>query len=303
MIFEQVTPGTQMLNNSWTCSTESTVINLTREADLKDFCLCDYECKYNELAFADVGSVDDNYKNDYRKFLLNPKSVNAIYEFLLVGSDGVETVIDSTLGDVYAQGFNTEQPLQVGVNVLWVKVAEVLGYGDYTIKINLEEFGSTITTESHTFSCVRFDTDRADNTVKIEVVNQGITMNGVNWDGLGQFINMVRVEGRLNETDPEIEKESFVTTSRETVSNQITKIKTFNLSILDIPSGIGDGLIDEGSLMNWIVTDYNVFNYKDYRNLVLEVDSTPFTDIPGYTRRDFEVSLKETKFKLNRKFV
>tara|TARA_R110002051_G_C8723803_1_gene497051 strand:+ start:493 stop:1404 length:912 start_codon:yes stop_codon:yes gene_type:complete len=303
MIFTTTPTGVQMNLNSWTCSTESDVITLNKEADLKDFCLCDYECKYNELAFADVGSVDDNYKNDYRKFLLNPKSVNAIYEFLLVGSDGEETVIDSTLGDVYAQGFNTEQPLQVGVNVLWVKVAEVLGYGDYTIKINLEEFGSTITTESHKFSCVRFDTDRADNTVKIEVVNQGITMNGVNWDGLGQFINMVRVEGRLNETDPEIEKESFVTTSRETVSNQITKIKTFNLSILDIPSGIGDGLIDEGSLMNWIVTDYNVFNYKDYRNLVLEVDSTPFTDMPGYTRRDFEVSLKETKFKLNRKFV
>ena len=303
MIFTTTPTGVQMNLNSWTCSTESDVITLNTEEDIKDFCLCDYECKYNELAFADVNDVDNNYKNDYRKFLLNPKSVNAIYEFLLVGSDGVETVIDSTLGDVYAQGFNTEQPLQVGVNVLWVKVAEVLGYGDYTIKINLEEFGSTITTESHTFSCVRFDTDRADNTVKIEVVNQGITMNGVNWDGLGQFINMVRVEGRLNETDPEIEKESFVTTSRETVSNQITKIKTFNLSILDIPSGIGDGLIDEGSLMNWIVTDYNVFNYKDYRNLVLEVDSTPFTDMPGYTRRDFEVSLKETKFKLNRKFV
>ena len=303
MIFTQITPGLQMNLNSWTCSTESNVITLNTPEDVREFCLCDYECNSTELAFTDVNDVDNTYKNDYRKFLLNPKSVEAVYEFLLVGSDGVETVIDSTLGEVYAQEFNTEQPLQVGVNVLWVKVAEVLGYGDYTIKINLEEFGSTINTESHTFTCIPFDTDRADGTAKIEVVNRGITMNGVNWDGLGEFVNMVRVEGRLNETDPEFEKESFVTTARETISNQITKIKTFNLKIFDISIGIGRGLIDEGSLMNWIVTDYNVFNYEDYRNLVLEVDSTPFTDIEGYTKRDFEVSLKETKFKVNRKFV
>ena len=55
-----------------------------------------------------------------------------------------------------------------------------------------------------------FDTTRADGTVKIEIVNKGITMNGVNWDGLGDFVNMVRTYGRLSEGELEIEEETTV---------------------------------------------------------------------------------------------
>jgi hypothetical protein len=301
-IEKNITPGSQMELKRWSCTTTATVVSKQKADPVTDFCLCHYECDYKELAF--VGAdTSDSYENDYRKFLISPQDAGASYEFLLINPDGSESTIDETLGEVFNQGFNTEQPLQAGVNVLWWKVAQEKGYGNYKVKINVTQFGNTITTETHTFVVAPFSSERANETVKIEVINKGVTMNGVNWDGLGEFINMVRVNGKLNEGDLEIEEETIVTTQRVEIDYQKSTRKTYILKIDSIPSSIGDVILDEGALMGWIVTDYNVFNYKDYRDIEVKVDSVSTPDIQGYSKRFPEIGLKSTKFKINRKFV
>ena len=302
-IDKNITPGLQMELNRWSCTTTATIIKQNKETDVKDFCLCHYECDYKELAFTNLNDTSNTYKNDYRKFLLTPQDVGGTYEFLLVDSSGVETPIDETLGEVYAQGFNSAQPLQTGVNVLWWKVAMEKGYGEYKVKTNLTQFGRLITSESHTFIVAPFNTDRADGTVKIEIVNKGITMNGVNWDGLGDFINMVRVSGELIVGDLEKETETTITTQRVEVDYQSTTRKTYSVTVENVPSSIGNVITDEGALMGWFVTDYNTLNYNDYRDVSVKIDSVSVPHIANYSKRFITVGLKATEFKVNRSFV
>lgn len=302
-IKKQVAPALQMDLDKWSCTTGATIITQQKQGEVKDFCICKYECAYEELAFTHSADTDNTYKNDYRKFLLTPQDVDGTTEFLLVDSNDVETVIDDSLAVIFAQGFNAEQPLQTGVNVLWWKVAQEKGFGNYRIKTNLVQFGNTITSESHVFIVAPFDEERARDTVKIEIINKGITMNGISWDGLGDFINMVRVDAEFKEGEQEKETETAVTTQRVELDYQSTTRETYSVSIKSVPSSIGDVITDEGALMGWLITDYSLFAYKDYRSIEVKIESVSKPYIEGYSKRDIEVVLKDTKFKVNRSFV
>jgi len=303
--------GNEMALRGWSKSTESTVLDLPSEDDNKNVCLCDYSvtpCTYYELAFTDIQNPSSEYVNDYRKFILNPLTDSSTFSFTLIEKDGTEHVVYSdteqidSLGGVFAQGFNESQPLQVGVCIKWDLVANAYGFGDYTLKTTQTDFGNTITKESHVFRVVPFDAERANGTIKIEVDNLGVTMNGKNWSGLDTFTNMVRVKGRLNLTDPEIEIDSIVNGNREEKTVQTKLTDNYNISIERVPYGIGYSLINEDIVMNWRVTDYNIFN-EDLRNKELIVQSSSVEISPDYTRKTYELTAKSNISKLNRKFV
>lgn len=304
----------------WSCTTASSVIQLPDPEEIRDFCLCDYSaapCPYYELAFADFDNSSDEYVNDYRKFLLNPLSLTSSFSFILIDKnnveyviysfDGNDTIVSTEYADLSLQGFNESQELQVGINVLWYKVAFNLGFGDYTIKTSQTDFGNTVTKTSHTFKVVPYSAQRANGTIKIEVAHVGVTMNGDNWTGLIEnsenvFTNMIRVNGRFTLTDPDIETESIVDGIRKTRPVQTKITDTYNISIERLPFGLGIGLIHDDIIMNWIVTDYNVFN-EDLRNKELIVESSTVTATPDYARKSYELTAKSNIAKLNRKFV
>jgi len=311
MITSFIQSGNQMLNTRWTCSTEASGITPTSPSLIRDFCLCDYECEWSEYAFTSFeneAEINDTYKNDYRKFLLNPVLAASTYSFTIVKSDGTEVeIVDNSYGELFEQGFNASQPLQVGIRIDWWKVANDtangLGYGDYKIKSTLVELGETIEVLTHNFIVCPFDTNRANETVKIEVINKGVTQNGIDYSGLGEYVNMVRVGGGLSDAEPEIERNNYTTSIGKTINNQTEKTNNYALKIDNIPSGIGDVILDDGSLMHWFVTDYNVFNYKDYRKLEVEVINFTSNNTPQYSKRFFDVSLRKIDSKENRKFA
>lgn len=309
-----------MLNTRWSVSAVSPVITLPSSPNSRNFCMCDYAtspCEYYELAFVDYSTISqqqDNYINDYRKFLLQPLDITSTFQFTLIDKNGVEynlyesgTPPDDIYNDIYDQGFNLDQPLQVGVKVIWYKVAFHLGYGDYTVRISQTDFSNTVTQTTHKFRVVPFDTKRANGTIKVEVGNVGVTMNGSNWTGLTNnginvFTNMIRVNGRLNLLDPEIEIESIEDGTRTTKPVQTKLTDQYSIAVERLPFDLGRSLIHEGVLMNWQITDYNVFN-EDIRNQEMIVESSSVTITPDYARKSYELSAKSNISKLNRKFV
>lgn len=309
-----------MTNTRWSTSSLSPVIALPTSANSRAFCLCDYAtgpCSYFEMAFVDFSTVTaqtDEYINDYRKFLLSPLDASSAWSFTLIASNGTEyNIYDSVnpvnpiYGEIYQQGFNVSQPLQVGINIQWYKVANAIGYGDYTVKLSQTDFGNTVENTTHSFRVVPYDVKRANGTVKIEVDNVGVTMNGTNWTGLIQnslpvFTNMIRVKGRMNLLDPEIEIESIEDGNRKEIPIQTKLTDVFSISIERLPYLLGQALIHEDISMNWIVTDYNVFN-EDLRNEEMIIQTSAVTITPDYARKSYELTGKRNISKLNRKFV
>jgi len=287
----------------WSCTTPSAVIQIPTTKDIRDVCLCDYSntsCEYFELAFTafeDDAATNDNYKNDYRKLLLNPLSLTSAFSFILIDSAGVETVIYSDTipgtdlyGEVSVQGSNLSQPLQVGVKILWWKVAQELGYGDYTVKSSQTDFGNETSNITHTFRVVKFDTQRANGTVKVEVDNVGVTMNGRNWTGLysdnAPYTNMIRVSGRLLLVDPDIEIESIEDGNREDRPVQTKVTDLYSLTLERLTFDLGYSLVNQDIVMNWKVTDYNIFN-EDLREIELIIQSSKVTNTPDYNRKTY----------------
>ena len=300
----------------WTCTMASPVIELPDTVNSKDVCLCDYSatpCTYYELATTNLSNPEDGYTNDYRKFLIDPLSANSPFSIVLIEKDGTEHVVYSDsetsvlFGDVYEQGFNTDQPLQVGACIKWYKVAESLGYGDYTVRISQTDFGTEVVKESHVFRVIKYNAQRLNGTIKIEVDNVGVTMNGANWTGLttdsnNGFVNMIRVKGRIVLTDPEIVRESIEDGNRIEQPVQTKETDFYEIKVENVPFGIGYSLIHEEVLMKWSVTDYNLFN-EDLRNKVVIIESTTVNNTPDYMRKYYDITAKSEFSKLNRKFV
>lgn len=294
--------GVQMSLNRWTCTVDSDVIKRDVQQEEKDFCVCTYIPDYCELAFYNIEEPDNEYQNDYRKFLINMQDDTGVFEFF-IEKDGVDYVFDTTYGEVFEQGFNEEQPLQTGINVQWAKVANSLGSGTYKVKYNKTNYGSLVTFESHKFKVVPFDVNRANQTIRIEVNNVGLTMNGSDWSGLNTFVNMVRCFGVVKETGYEKEVLDFEDQQRSIKQRQAETFTTYQVSVEDLPESIGNQLIKEDILMDWQLTDYNVFNYNDIRKLLLRIESVSIENTENTPRKFFTIDCRETINKVNRPYV
>jgi hypothetical protein len=306
MIRSTVSTGNTMLNTAWTCSTEGNTITLPPSDISRDFCVCKFVPDYCELAFYNLDDINDEYTNDYHLEYITLKTNTSTYEFLLIDESGTEITIDSSLATIYGLGFNSDQPLMVGFNLPWWKVANTYGIGKYKIKINQTNLSQVSTSTSHYYHVVPFVQDRANDTVKIQILLEGLTMNGRNWLGITDNKEMYRVSGRLGVPQPqkEIEDDRLLTSGRSRKDNQTTQYNNYNLIVQDIPSNIFTFLMEEGTVMDWFITDYNVLNKIDYRNKHLLADGvTVGDDNPDYPRQSYEVSLTDKNIKLNRRFV
>lgn len=319
MISKVINTGNQMSCLRWSCSTSSDTISYPTEANAREICLCDYSnsaCTYYEMAFtafADDSETSDEYKNDYRKFFLNLLSDSSDFAITLVDSSDNEYIIydsngtqDETYVDIDLIGYNDSQPFQVGCKIYWWKVADGLGYGDYTVKTSQTDFGVTTENTSHVFRVVKYNPQRANGTIKIETLNKGVTMNGTDWTGMytdsEPYTNMIRLKGRFVLTDADIENEQIEDGNRESISVQTKLTDNYSIAIDNTTFSIGQALIHEGVMMNWKVTDYNIFN-EDLRDIEVITQSTSTIDTPQYNRRSYTIESKANKSKLNRKFV
>lgn len=302
MKHEQQTTGNQMALSSWACSTDGSVIKVTTLQEPRDFCVCKYECDWKELAFYDLSEIDNSYKNDYRKFLVWVKDENATVTYELI-RNGVATTFSTSHGEIYASGFNSSQPLLQGINIQWYKVANSLGAGNYQVRITLNEFGVDSVIETHTFLVQEYREEAANGTVKIEAINKGYVLNGNNYQGFNTFVNMVRVGGILQNSEPEITEITQPDRNSKEVNIQKKIKRQFTLSIEDLPSDIATQLIGNDILMNWRLSDYNLFNKEKFEDVEVMITSASPRNVQNYTRQFWDLDAKEVIEKNSRKFV
>jgi hypothetical protein len=305
MIFQEVTTGKQMALRGWSCKTPSQVITIPTEKSVVEFCTCNFFCNYSEKVFADVNDDSNEYKNDFKSFLASPKDVTSSVTFTLITpKDGEVVLNDNTFGEYFAQGFNTEQPLQIGLRIDWVKVLPVHGEGDYKVKISQTDFGNTVDVETHILRLRNWDEIRSNNTVKLEYNQKGKILNGENYSGI-TWKNMLRLEGKFGNHKPQYEINRLQDSNYQDLDVQTMKFNTYQLQTELIPSEVGKTITDNLVLTDEIFVSVNdVFNYEQYRNLkvVFEGNLETSDDYARNNMKSLQITFKDKFSKLKRNF-
>lgn len=306
MIFSEIASGKEMKLAGWLCSTPAKVIILPEEETLVDFCTCFFVCDYEEDAYVYLDDPLDEYKNDYRSILITLKDSSSTYEFFLVDSTDSEiALVDNTYGQLFDVGFNTVQPLKVGYRVDWVKVYELLGVGQYRIRVKQTDFGNTVTVDSHKFNLRVFNEVQSNHTVKIETVQTGKVLNGEDYGGM-DWANMIRIKGTFKGESPQYEIDRVQDANYQDIDIQVEKFNQYTLQTELLPSSIGDIITDYVALTDKIeVSTNDIFNYKQYRQLPVTFtgDLESGEDYSRNNRKRFTVTFKDVDSKLKRNFV
>jgi len=292
MIFQILTNNKTLAYKGWVTTT---AVNTITKPEISESvpCFCNFVKDYEELAFVDTSNIDNN---DYRTFYIR-KMVSTSEHLIKMFKNGIECILT---GIEYTS--NPYQPELVEFRVNWKDVAEQNGYGKFYLELHCTDFGVLKIETSHIFNVVKFDKERAKDTVKLRFDISGLTINGKDWTGV-KWDNMVRVHGRLGNHGYEIESESIETGAREIIEVQKSAIDTFVLKINFIPKSVSTFIIDELPFINWFVTTYNYFDHDNFKDIKTNVVSVEGEDIPNSIYKNFNVNLVSSIKKVHRKYT
>jgi hypothetical protein len=306
MIYSEIAAGTSMTLDGWLCTTEAKTIILPTEDTVVDFCTCDFDCDYIELALVNPSDETDLYQNDYRSFLINLKDASSTFEFKLIASDGTEYVLnDNTYGEFFNKGFNTTQPLKAGYRLDWFKVYDSIGADIYTIRVSQTDFSNTVTKDSHKFRLIPFNEIASNKTVKMEIVQRGAILNGEDYGGMS-WGNMIRVSGTFGSPKDQYDINRLQDSNYNDIDVQIKQFKEYTLQTELLPSSIGKWLTDTAVMTDDILISVNdVFNYDQYRRLAVTFTGDIETpdDYSRNVNKSFTIRFKDKVEKLKRNFV
>ena len=304
MIFQEVIPNKQMALRGWSDTTPTRVIKTPTPEGVVEFCTCEFFCTYTEDVFADLNNPSDEYKNDFKSILLNPKDASSTFNIILSKGSTDYELNDNTYGVYYTQGFNTSQPLQVGYRINWLDVANELGFGEYKIKLTQTDFGEEISLESQVYNLSPYDEMRANYTTRVEWNQKGKILNGKDYTGL-LWSDMVRVKGRFGNIEPQYEINKLQDSNYKDVNIQVEHFKQYTLETQLIPFSVGSLFTDDIALTDEIfISGYDVFGYDQYRQLPVTFEGTISTS-EDYARNNmkvFNIVFKDKNSKLKRNF-
>lgn len=146
-----------------TCKLDGASVDIVSDFTKLDFCFCSFECSEPLIQFAGTNEREKDYFTLYHK----SKDETAAVSYSI-----------NDLPMIEAYGRNIPN----GFEVDFTKVASQLGFGDYTLKKEVEEFGQTFTESWGKFRVAPFSEIRADETVKIEAYQTGSFDNGFDFE-------------------------------------------------------------------------------------------------------------------------
>lgn len=260
-----------------------------------DFCFCDYDCDYKATVLAGA----NDYETDPTDFLIEiPDLVNGSFEIYLQNVlTGVETVVtDNTYGTYFALGYVAVNPTKGGYLFNWGLVRDTLGYGRYKVRIVQNFFGDSIETISNEFRVIPYSIESANNTVKIETVQNGCIQGGIDYTGLN-WVSSVRLNGWFYEIQPRTEIETFVSTNRSVKQIQETTVLRYQFDTkLASVDTIGPLKNDKLMADNIIITDYNVRSFEDLRQInVVRTEFEGFNTFRDSRKGVFSITFDEKK--------
>jgi hypothetical protein len=246
-----------------------------------EICICDYiTCQYQENVFRSADGLD--YKNDKSEFLFKRLVTgDSIIMKLLKNNVEVATLDDDALGELF-DGFtsgSSEQEKYVGFVIDWNAVYLAEGAGIYSLEADLNILGTTSTYTSREFKLQTYSDLAADNTVKIESVQNGniigseFDFTGLNWR---QYL---RIPGRFGNPTPEYETERYQDTNYNFKQIKDTMSQVWDLNTKLLPWEVANKLVYNKVLANEIyITDYSIKAESIWRRIrvrLSEIEKPP----------------------------
>ena len=231
----------------------------------RDYCICDFGfCEYEEKALVDIANAD-TFRNDTSSFLVTSFPSQTVAFELYKDGVKVANLNDDSYGTYYPSF--TANELLAGYVADWRSIVLAFGFGRYRVAYTLDGDDAVY---SRYFRTLPYDAiGTADQTIRMEVVQDGNIINGIDYTGLveGGWVQQYRIEGELSEVAPETVNEVFLTSSYNNQQQQTFIREKYSLQLKFVPDIVWRA-VKEGLTGNEIrISDYNYANPKIFRNV------------------------------------
>lgn len=269
-----------------------------------------FNCCWPIPQFADLSDTTDKYKNDsfYHIFERDPGQTS-VTTITNNSTEQSVTFTDDTYGKFYDFGTWVDRPDVSGWEIKWFKVAQLLGFGSYTVTQQIYDGTPTLiaTKLDLCFELIPFSCDAAHGTIRFETNQTGYIHNGFDYRDLDTvvtangsemllsssgWIQQIRWYGIMYPDIPD-EQSDFIQMS-ERVETQIQQKKTdkYKIELHLLRSDFGNHLLNDNFLATEIyVSDFNLNNFEVYRDKFLRKVST---DQMGVNRMNTGVNVTLT---------
>lgn len=240
------------------------------------------------------GGGSNDYQNDKSSFLY--KGFNATGVVIKLFKDGEELITldaSANLGTYYPFGtWNyADQENYVGYVINWDAVYQAHGIGCYFIRAERTVLGNSENIDSREFSLGLYDDTKADKSVTFKWVQNGnIKSSEFDYTGM-EWTQYIRIDGRLSNWEPTLEKDEIVYSNYETIQVQDEIRNTYSFESHLVDSSTTEALTLDMMLANDIyITDFNAYNHRTYVDLNVRQEEVSVEEIQGGT--DAVITLK-----------
>jgi hypothetical protein len=278
------------------CKQEVSITTIPKQITEVDFCLCKFDCDYEELALASI-SDDDDFKNDKTSFLVDLSDSSDTVEFILVNErTGQEFNLDATYGTEFPQGTWSENPNKIGYVLNWRDILINLTVDKYHIRIEQTSFNRLITSKTHTFNLLPYSEEVADGTIRFVTTHDGVIEGGFDYTGTN-WKRYIRLYGEITSNNYTVESTEYQNSQRVLKQIQDRVLTDFEIKTSLIPSQIYEPLIKDKFIANKIeFTDYNLFSNQNLENYQMKFESVDDTTMFSMNRRSpFTFTFKDVQ--------
>jgi len=246
------------------------------------FNINDYDCCYEELAFADPNDPQSGYKNDKTALLFYLSlPTDTVTIKLFKDCQEIATLNNNTYGTFFGFSYWGDHT-RVGFLVDWLLVYNAFGSGLYHMEADRIIINQNSQVKTHTYRLDLFDEYKADGTVKMRTITKGYIEGGVNYTGNNvQWVQEIRMNGYFGNSKPILETDNYQTTNRTVTQIKDQIVTDYTLTLEPIQINIFKPLIYDKLLANEIlISDYNLFNPEKFDSKA--VVPTELIDAPEY---------------------
>lgn len=224
------------------------------------------ECCYNHIVLASSTSSSKE-KNDFTGFYHKRQLANETLEFVMIDlSDSSEYILNDDTYGVF-KNFNSfdDQPDLATFVLDWrlVLLDTNLGPGSYKVVKRTNLAGLAVEEEFLVYNLQEFSSERADNTVRIDVTMSGL-LERPNIDFTGtDFKTSLRVPGFFGRREPSWEEDNIVNRQFEKRQISMRQTNQFKFQTNMVPDCITNEIVDFMLFSDDIrMTDYNLNNHS-----------------------------------------
>lgn len=273
MAISQIVPGSKLMPLSGMSSEIMTLTFKSGDDGVPVFLF--QECIGSVPVFGDLLNITlDSDKTDLSAFIaLEVQATSVVFELLDGACNVIAVLDDNTYGVFFPKGFapgnDFFQQQYIGFRVQWRKVLDLQGPGLYQIRVttNWKEIVKTEIVNSCLFDLCQFTDERADETVRIEtiqngkIIGEGLDFIGLNWR------QQYRIRGFFGHKQRSIVQDSYLNKSRTEKQIQDTLIHDYMLEPYLLNTCLRF-LIDQIMLANdVIISDYNLDNTDNLKKI------------------------------------